>query len=417
MSTPTMDWAAPGLRQIERFTTYSLHWGFVGAVAVTAIMLAVGTWNALDLPYLIAIAIGMWGGLGVLHSRLRVIGLLSPSFWDRVVPLATPRISYAAWLGGGLAATALGGFLLPTMGDAIVGVFVAFNASMLTIPQLVAPTRLPLWTTLLACIAGHVWRLPLDRSDGALLIPTLLPALLIGWMIVTSSRMLLDMLRTAKELDRARRDSARLAVAEERLRFSRDLHDVFGRTLSAVALKSELAAAQAERGRSEAIQTMREVERIASDALEEVRDVVRGYRDIDLTTEIAGARALLEASGIAVTTVSEGATSLPAPVLRTFAWVVREGATNILRHSSATSTRIALVHDAAEVRLSITNDRPNPGRSESAGSGLMGLTERLADVGGSLTSTHSGGSFTLTAVVDTATLGRLGSATSEKEMS
>ena len=91
-----------------------------------------------------------------------------------------------------------------------------------------------------------------------------------------------------------------------------DLHDVFGRTLSTVALKAELAAEQARRGRPESVATMREVQSIATDALEEVREVVRGYRQTDLADEMAGARSLLEASGIEVTTVTEGSGVLPS---------------------------------------------------------------------------------------------------------
>jgi two-component system sensor histidine kinase DesK len=100
------------------------------------------------------------------------------------------------------------------------------------------------------------------------------------------------------ELDRGRAAAARLAVAEERLRFSRDLHDVLGRNLSVIAVKSELAGKLAERGEPGAAAEMLEVRKVAHDSLREVRDVVRGYRTADLEAELAGARSVLR-SGLA----------------------------------------------------------------------------------------------------------------------
>ncbi|MEV5872609.1 histidine kinase dimerization/phosphoacceptor domain-containing protein, partial [Streptomyces tendae] len=80
-------------------------------------------------------------------------------------------------------------------------------------------------------------------------------------------------------LDYAKETRARLAVAEERLRFGRDLHDVMGRNLAVIALKSELAVQLSRRGRLEAVEQMIEVQRIAQESQREVRDVVRGYRE------------------------------------------------------------------------------------------------------------------------------------------
>jgi two-component system, NarL family, sensor histidine kinase DesK len=107
-----------------------------------------------------------------------------------------------------------------------------------------------------------------------------------------------------RELQEARGVQARLAVAEERLRFSRDLHDVMGRNLSAIALKSELAAQLARRGPSaeasveQSVEQMTEVQRIARESQSEVRAVVRAYREVDLPTELAGARGILRTTAV-----------------------------------------------------------------------------------------------------------------------
>lgn len=101
--------------------------------------------------------------------------------------------------------------------------------------------------------------------------------------------------RLIEQLAAARETQSRLAVAEERLRFGRDLHDVLGRNLAVVALKSELAAQLARRGLPEAEEHMVEVQRIARESQREIRSVVRGYRTADLHTELVGARSVLEA--------------------------------------------------------------------------------------------------------------------------
>lgn len=125
------------------------------------------------------------------------------------------------------------------------------------------------------------------------------------------------------EAERAREVEARLAVAEERLRFGRDLHDVLGRNLAVIALKSELAVQLARRGRPDALEQMIEVQRIAQESQREVRAVVRGYREADLGVELAGAQGVLTAAGIACEVSGESG-GLPAEVQSALGWVVRE---------------------------------------------------------------------------------------------
>ena len=180
------------------------------------------------------------------------------------------------------------------------------------------------------------------------------------------------------ELDRSREVRASLAVAEERLRFARDLHDVVGRNLSVVALKADLAAQLARRGRAEAIDEMLEVRRIAHDSLDELRAVVSGYRTADLSVELAGARSLLASAGIDCRVIGEVTSSgEPAGAL---GWAVREGVTNVLRHSEASTCTITLRGNV----LTMSND----GASVSDfrfGSGLKGLHERITALGGTVT--------------------------------
>nr|WP_197973486.1 histidine kinase [Streptomyces gossypiisoli] len=213
------------------------------------------------------------------------------------------------------------------------------------------------------------------------------------------------LLNAVYELDAARETRARLAVAEERLRFGRDMHDVMGRNLAVIALKSELAVQLARRGRAEAVDQMIEVQRIAQESQREVRDVVRGYREADLGAELAGAQGVLTAAGIACEVSGEGAAAgLPGEVQSALGWVVREATTNVLRHGDAGLCVVGLRMTEGRVVLTVENNggltmenkMENNGASEAngngpsgatgsgGGSGLAGLRERLAAVEGTL---------------------------------
>ncbi|ANP56052.1 two-component system sensor histidine kinase DesK [Streptomyces griseochromogenes] len=185
------------------------------------------------------------------------------------------------------------------------------------------------------------------------------------------------------EAERAREIEARLAVAEERLRFGRDLHDVLGRNLSVISLKSELAVQLARRGRPEAVEQMIEVQRIAQESQREVRDVIRGYREADLVVELAGAQGVLMAAGIDCEVRAEAA-RLPAEVQSALGWVVREAATNVLRHGDAGRCAVGLRMREERVVLTVENDGVAGTPHGGGGSGLPGLRERLAAVDGTL---------------------------------
>ncbi|MEV0577010.1 histidine kinase [Streptomyces sp. NPDC050392] len=196
----------------------------------------------------------------------------------------------------------------------------------------------------------------------------------------------------------ARDIQARLAVAEERLRFGRDLHDVMGRNLAVIALKSELAVELAQRGRPEAVDQMVEVQRIARASQQEVRDVVRGYREVDLSTELAGAQGVLRAAGIDCAVTGDDGGGMPAPVQSALGWVVREAATNVLRHGDPRRCTIRLGVSADAVVLDVENDGAPAAATGKAGSGLAGLRERLGAIDGSLDAAPAGdGLFRLTA--------------------
>ncbi|HMH90681.1 MAG TPA: histidine kinase [Streptosporangiaceae bacterium] len=214
-------------------------------------------------------------------------------------------------------------------------------------------------------------------------------------------------LRIVWELDRARAGQARLSVAEERLRFARDLHDVLGRNLSLIAIKSELAGGLARRGETAAAAGhMLEVHGVAHESLREMWAVVGGYRTADLGAELAGARDVLRSAGISCR-VTGDACGLPADVQAALGWVVREGTTNVIRHASGTVCTIELHLSgppgaAATAMLRMDNDGARTAGA-GGGTGLAGLAERLGALGGSVTTGPlRGGGFRLEATLPVA---------------
>jgi len=186
-----------------------------------------------------------------------------------------------------------------------------------------------------------------------------------------------------RELHIAREELARQAVTEERLRMARDLHDLLGHTLSMITLKSELAGRLLERDPRSATQEIREVERVARQALREVREVVAGYRQQTLQGELDGARQILEAAGVTCTIECTARTLSPATDT-VLAWAVREGVTNVIRHSRAGHCSIRITSTDNFTRAEVSNDGAllESSLTTRDGSGLSGLAERVAELGG-----------------------------------
>jgi two-component system sensor histidine kinase DesK len=190
-----------------------------------------------------------------------------------------------------------------------------------------------------------------------------------------------------REVHAARAELARVAVIEERLRLARDLHDLLGHTLSLIILKSELAGRVVETEPRRAAQEIREIEQVARQSLREVREAVAGYRQPRLGSELDGARQLLEAAGIACQ-IEYTSGELPAATDAVLAWTVREGVTNVIRHSRAHHCTIRVTCDAGSVRAEVINDgdgsRYQANTVREAASGLLGLTERVRAYGGDM---------------------------------
>jgi two-component system sensor histidine kinase DesK len=186
------------------------------------------------------------------------------------------------------------------------------------------------------------------------------------------------------ELNDARAELARLAVAQERQRFARDLHDLLGHTLSVIALKAELAGRLLPHDPAAAGREVGEVEQVARQALGEVRQAVSGYWQPTLDGELEGARMALSAAGITAD-VQRSEVALDPEVEAVLAWAVREGATNVIRHSGARRCLIEIGTSGPEAAVEVLDDGHGTApRDDYAGHGLAGLSERAESLRGTV---------------------------------
>ena len=287
-----------------------------------------------------------------------------------------------------------------------------------------------------ACYAVLGW---LTHATTSNFLITLLPVVLIGWAMI-GFRMQIMLTR---ELSQARETVAKLAANEERLRLARDMHDLTGQSLSLVTLKSDLARKMLSRlpqsrERDAALGEVEDISQVSRQTLRDIREAVSGYRRPTLAVEIITSRNALESAGIALDddpalTLRSG--TFDADAEAALAWCLREAVTNVIRHSGAKNCRVRLTQQAGEISLEVSDDGrglgtrdgravvtsrasgggdrdqrmpagppvppgddsgqdgpivPEPEGAAAGGSGLRGMSERLAMIGGRLSLGQAG---------------------------
>jgi two-component system sensor histidine kinase DesK len=266
-----------------------------------------------------------------------------------------------------LAALATGMVLLLGEAGMAGAVYCAVACVMLFPSRVAALLVLGVAAVCLAAYAVHPgWSSPLGLSFS------ILAASLAVWGIR-------QMIMRNADLVRAQGRNAELAVENERTRFARDLHDILGHSLTVITVKAELARKLLDVDRDRAAAELADLERLSRDALADVRRAVEGYRELTLPGELARARTALAAAEIEAD-LPGSAEQVPSERRELFAWAVREGVTNVIRHSGARHCAVVLTPDRVEVR----DDGVGPGRSGS-GHGLVGLRERASALGGTVT--------------------------------
>jgi two-component system sensor histidine kinase DesK len=290
--------------------------------------------------------------------------LLPPAFW-------LVRRGYT-WMLGMLAVLPLiaGGLLLLGAPSSFAALFIYFVAAS----GMVLPAR-----AALAAIAATALGFAVAGGSADAKGTEVLTVVSIGAIMTAFGRIA----RGNRELHAARQQLATLAVRDERLRIARDLHDLLGHSLSVIALKSELAMKLAHRDADRTAEELADIETVARQALAEVREAVQGYRSLALDEALDGARAALAAAGIDYE-LQDDHGALPPDVEAVLAWAVREGTTNVVRHSRADKCLIRLHTNRDTAEVEVEDDGTASTNGAHAGSGLVGLRERAHAARGTL---------------------------------
>ncbi len=304
--------------------------------------------------------------------------------WNR--PEGTPfRVSPSLPLGVSVVAVEV---LLAVVVCAAIGqpgtatsVYVAV-ITMICLPTLLAwPMVLVVaGTTYVATVVVDGW-----TKDTGILFGTLVAALAI-WGISQAINRNIEVLAVREE-------NARLALEDERNRFARDLHDILGHSLTVITVKAELAEKLFDVDPARARAEVADLERLSRDALADVRRAVEGYRELTLPGELARARMALAAAEIEAH-LPNSADEVPSSLRELFAWTIREGVTNVVRHSGARTCTVRLSPTSAEV----ADDGRGPRTEGAAGHGLVGLRERAGVIGATVVTTALDPGFSLKVV-------------------
>ncbi|MEV0458991.1 sensor histidine kinase [Catellatospora methionotrophica] len=203
----------------------------------------------------------------------------------------------------------------------------------------------------------------------------------------------------ARELAQASAGLARLAVVRERLRVTRDVHDLLGLSITAIGLKCELITRLVDADPVRARHEFRELGTLALRGLADIQAAISGAPELRLAEELRAVCSLLDASGIHAE-VAVGTAALPADIDTLLATVVREAVTNVVRHTAtATTCKITLTTRDGTARLRVTNDGEPGLAAAGAGTGLVNLRDRLAAACGRLSAESDHDGFVLTAYV------------------
>jgi two-component system, NarL family, sensor histidine kinase DesK len=259
--------------------------------------------------------------------------------------------------------------------DAAFGWLFAWAGSAVTV-RLDGRAGAKAWAAITAVAAATI---ALAEPDAALFwgVTAAVSATSAVWLLIGG------LMRANEALREARAELAEMAVAEERLRFARDLHDILGHDLSLIALKAELASKLLPARVDQAATEVQHIRELTRSALEQVREAVDGYRRPTLSSELAGAKVALEAAGIELD-VDAADEALDPEVASVLAWAVREGATNAIRHSGARHAAITLRARGGTTELEIADDGQGAPAHDGGGHGLTGLRERVQSVGGTV---------------------------------
>lgn len=297
---------------------------------------------------------------------------------------------------------------------ALIALQAVLTAAVLLVPGVVVGTlpfllaisigavlerRWAIWLVVAVAVASGVAVHAHGDDWSTALLGTCLNTLLAGWLTMAFTWLG----RVIQELQCTREELAELAVRAERNRFARDLHDLLGHSLSVIVVKAQAVRRTVTDQPDLAVRHAEDIERVGRRALDDVRAAVHGYRNPTFDEALDGACETLRAAGIE-TRVVQGSDSPDARQGELLGWVLREGATNVLRHGHAQHVEIRTRPSSTPgtIELSIENDVDSASDTADDGHdgvGLQGLRDRLTAAGGDLSVHHDTSAFRLTALL------------------
>lgn len=203
----------------------------------------------------------------------------------------------------------------------------------------------------------------------------------------------------AARLEREQDELASKAIAQERARIARELHDVVGHCVSVMTLQASAVRRVLTAGQSQEREALLAVEKVGREALSEMRRLVGILRESEATPELAPPPSLRDldalvehtrAAGLAVDlNVEGGPRDLPTSIDLTAYRIVQEGLTNAIRHAHASNAQVHIAYRAGSLDIEVADDGIGlSGSAENsghrAGHGLLGMSERVEVFGGQL---------------------------------
>jgi signal transduction histidine kinase len=263
----------------------------------------------------------------------------------------------------------------------------------------------------LAAIVGGAAVVMLNDPAHAASDVVVIPAIFsIAWVAGSAQRHRTAQAEAAEEraahAERERESAARVAVAEERVRVARELHDIVAHAVSVMVLQTGAVRHRLRDESPEDVEALQRVEQTGRTALVEMRRLVGAMRRPDEAAELAPhpglARldALLEEvrrAGLAVDLQIEGEPfALPEGIDLSAYRIVQEGLTNALKHARAGQADVRIRYDRSELRIDVRDDGAGSAGDNDVGHGLVGVRERVALYGGEMRAENAdGGGFVL----------------------
>ena len=388
---PTLQYVVCVSRSRISLSTHGLD----ALIVVIALAAAVGTAAR---PAALQPEAGLARALEPAVVGLMVLGLLLRRRAPFVAPAATWMVSAAL--------SFLDGHLIVGQGPlSIAGMLAAVLLGNL--PD-VRQSRIGL-AIVVVCATTVVYNDPTHSAGSLLFIPALFAlGWLVGFALHERSEQTEAAERRAALAERERATAARVAVAEERARIARELHDVVAHAVSVMVLQVGAVRHRMPREDTEDREALKNVEQAGRVALAEMRRMLDAMRNDDDELELAPQPGLdnvsqlvedVRAAGLDVQLEVKGEPVPLPPGLDLSAYrILQEGLTNALKHAQAQHARVRVDYTPGQIRLEVRDDGRGPTASDGMGHGLVGLRERVKIYGGEMTAGASeGGGFTLCA--------------------